>query len=64
MLSDGAGIWFNASEAIDTVPSLRPVGTLQEGPPFDETKNNVEELEKNKSLWLLMFLTKIVKYLR
>jgi hypothetical protein len=33
----GAGIWSSASCLMDTVPSRRPVGTLQDGPPCTHT---------------------------
>ncbi|MFS8003281.1 hypothetical protein Hanom_Chr13g01212181 [Helianthus anomalus] len=40
MLSNGAGISANDSDATDITPSLWPVGTFQEGPPFNKTERN------------------------
>ena len=36
----GGGMLFKASELLEIVPSLRPVGTLQNGPPCP--KHNIE----------------------
>ena len=47
-LKAGAGMFCKASVEFDTVPSLRPVGTLQNGPPY--CCSDSEELGYYKSV--------------
>lgn len=61
ILSNGAGIWANASDAFEISPSLRPVGTFQEGPPFNknETTNGVGKI--NMYITISGFVSFIIK---
>lgn len=40
----GAGMSAKASEELEIVPSLRPVGTFQNGPPCFNSKHNIEHV--------------------
>lgn len=37
ILANGGGMLDKASEDLDIIPSLRPVGTFQYGPPYSST---------------------------
>lgn len=53
----GAGILFKASDAFDTVPSRRPVGTDHEGPPCVNQGSKFVRTEQNqgiRSSWRLV----------
>ena len=44
-LNVGAGICLLASEALEIKPSLRPVGTFQNGPPCHKSKEIIQQYQ-------------------
>ena len=64
MLSVGAGIWANASEAFDNSPSRRPVGTFQEGPPFNTINERQRKHLENIVLYAFFIYGPQCKFLQ